>query len=378
MYLSDFVIGVGVFAISLCLTRILSSPHSKVRCIDHPISRSLHSKPMPRTGGLAILTGLALGILLALPRTFSTGEHINLRIYIGVFVGSMIVALISFLDDLGGLPIKIRLGTHILVSTGIVLWGQVTTVGVFPRIEIFWLYCVALILIILWLAWMINLYNFMDGMDGLAGGMTIIGFGFLSYLGWPPANQSFAYISFITAASALGFLVYNFPPARIFMGDVGSTVLGFLAGVIALRGVNNGSFDFWVPLLIFSPFMVDSNVTLLMRLVRRERFWQAHRNPHYYARLILAGWTHRKTALIEYGLMIASGLSAIIYTRMPKSYRPAILIMWVVVYVLLICGVRRVERMSNSTASGMRSLRPQPTNLAAIPIHHESTSLSSE
>jgi UDP-N-acetylmuramyl pentapeptide phosphotransferase/UDP-N-acetylglucosamine-1-phosphate transferase len=187
----------------------------------------------------------------------------------------------------------------------------------------------------------------MDGMDGFAGGMTVIGFLFLCYLAWIGNHPLIAVISLLTAGAAAGFLFYNLPPAKIFMGDVGSIVLGFLAGSLSIMGVDSGLFDLWVPTLIFSPFIVDATVTLLRRLVRGERVWQAHRE-HYYQRLVLTGWSHRKTVLTEYCLMIASGLSAVTYSRAGETGRLAILITWVLIYGALALRVRIIERQRKS------------------------------
>jgi UDP-N-acetylmuramyl pentapeptide phosphotransferase/UDP-N-acetylglucosamine-1-phosphate transferase len=136
--------------------------------------------------------------------------------------------------------------------------------------------------------WFINLYNFMDGMDGFAGGMGTLGFGFLAYLGWLAGQDFFALSGLLIAGANLGFLLCNFPPARIFMGDAGSTTMGFLAAGMSLWGVRDGLFPMWIPILIFSPFIVDATVTLIRRLVHGDKVWQAHRS-HYYQRLVLLG-----------------------------------------------------------------------------------------
>jgi len=200
---------------------------------------------------------------------------------------------------------------------------------------------------ILFLMWMTNLYNFMDGMDGFAAGMTVLGYGFLGFLAWKGGHQFIMLLSFLIASAAGGFLLYNVPPARIFMGDVGSVSLGFMAAALGVMGVQDGLFDVWVPLLIFSPFIVDATVTLVRRLLRGEKVWQAHRE-HYYQRLVLAGWGHRKTMLAEYFLMVACGITAVAYGQAGESWRLAILLGWVAAYILLALGVRGVERRANS------------------------------
>src|SRR5207253_5665948 len=141
---------------------------------------------------------------------------------------------------------------------------------------------------------------------------------------------------------SVGFLVFNRPPARIFMGDVGSTFLGFLAGTLAVMGAHRGLFGLFVPALIFSPFIVDATVTLLRRLLRGEKVWQAHRE-HYYQRMVLSGWSHRKTVIAEYVLMLACGGSALMYSHAGGRARLGILAGWAILYIVLAKGVSRIE-----------------------------------
>jgi UDP-N-acetylmuramyl pentapeptide phosphotransferase/UDP-N-acetylglucosamine-1-phosphate transferase len=128
----------------------------------------------------------------------------------------------------------------------------------------------ALGLTLLYVVWMINLYNFMDGMDGFAGGMAVFGFGGLAVLGLIGQALPFAVTALVIAASSAGFLTRNFPPARIFLGDVGSSVLGLLAAAMTLWGADIGLFPLWVGWLLFSPFIIDATWTLLRRIVQRR------------------------------------------------------------------------------------------------------------
>jgi UDP-N-acetylmuramyl pentapeptide phosphotransferase/UDP-N-acetylglucosamine-1-phosphate transferase len=184
--------------------------------------------------------------------------------------------------------------------------------------------------------WATNLYNFMDGADGLAGGMGVMGFGaymFAAALGDAPAM---AQACAILSGACLGFLFFNFPPARIFMGDAGSIPLGFLSAALGLHGVLSRTWSWWFPLLVFSPFWVDASITLLKRVVRGEKIWLAHRQ-HYYQRLILSGWTHRQTAWAYYALMFSAGATGIYLTQQNQQVTDWGLRGWVVIYVALLC-----------------------------------------
>lgn len=256
---------------------------------------------------------------------------------------ALLIGVVSFWDDRVGLPPSLRFGVQGVTTVGVVggagLKVHAVTVPILGTMSLGW---AAVPLTILFLMWMINLYNFMDGMDGFAGGMTILGFGFLSYLAWKGGHQFLAALSLFITGAAGGFLFHNMPPARIFMGDVGSISLGFLAGTLAVGGVHDGLFDIWVPVLIFSPFLVDATVTLFRRLLRGEKVWQAHRE-HYYQRLVLAGWGHRKTVLVEYCVMIACGINALLYLEVKDLWRLILLLGWVIIYSLLAYSVRVLE-----------------------------------
>jgi UDP-N-acetylmuramyl pentapeptide phosphotransferase/UDP-N-acetylglucosamine-1-phosphate transferase len=190
------------------------------------------------------------------------------------------------------------------------------------------------------IVWVTNLYNFMDGMNGLAGGMAVFGFGTLA-LGADAAGASdIAVLAGCIAAGAGGFLLFNFHPARIFLGDVGSIPLGFLAAVLGMDGVRRDLWPLWFPLVAFSPFIVDASVTLLRRGLRGERVWQAHRE-HYYQRLVRMGWSHRHTALAEYGLMATMVTLALFLRAAPTMQQAAGLAVAVAIYLVLAFAVDR-------------------------------------
>jgi len=253
-----------------------------------------------------------------------------------LWLGAAILVGISFLDDLVGLSIIGRLIMHFVAAGGLVaglLGGQ---------IGLGWA-----VVAIVATVWMTNLYNFMDGMDGFAGGMAVFGFGFLALASWFAENTSLTLVSLSIASSAGAFLFFNFPPARIFLGDAGSTAFGFLAGGLGLIGWRDGTWSLWIPALVFSPFIVDATVTLLKRALQGEPFWLAHRT-HYYQRLVLSGWGHRKTVLAEYGLMVMCGVLALAYQVAANSMRLIILGLWALLMVSGVLGIHVAERMSTS------------------------------
>jgi UDP-N-acetylmuramyl pentapeptide phosphotransferase/UDP-N-acetylglucosamine-1-phosphate transferase len=344
------VIAVGALVAAAWLAGRLCSMISWFQPVDHPNERSLHTRPTPRTGGLAIWGGLVVGLAgIVLPER--AGMHIwpadwPVQVEVGAWIAGMVVlvGLVSFLDDRKSVPAGVRLVIHTLAASGVVAGAGLAVSSVMiPTVGAISLGWLAVPVTVLFIVWMANLYNFMDGMDGFAGGMTWLGFGFLSGIAWIGGHALIFLPSLLISMAAAGFLFYNSPPARIFMGDVGSVPIGFLAASLAVQGIHDGVFDLWVPVLIFSPFIVDATVTMLRRMLQGQKFWRAHRE-HYYQRLVLAGWGHRKTVLAEYALMLATGTTAVLYVHVTEPVRLAMLLAWVIAYAILAWSVRVMER----------------------------------
>lgn len=289
--------------------------------LDHPNQRSLHQAPVPRTGGIGIHAGILLAWAVA-------GPDLPLSLWLSLAV----LLTVSLLDDVRGVPVIARLATHLLVAGAFATNLLLKDFG-----------AVGAIIAMFAIAWMVNLYNFMDGSDGLAAGMTVFGFAFYGIASWLAGSAVFALLSFSVAAAAAAFLTFNFHPARIFMGDVGSVPLGFLAAAFGLIGWLQRDWLWWFPLLVFSPFIVDASVTLTRRLLKRQRVWEAHRD-HYYQRLVQLGWGHRSTALAEYGLMLVCGALALFALSLPASLQTFVLLLAAGAYWVLIAAIGRAWR----------------------------------
>jgi len=319
----------------------ICKPGSRLHLLDHPNERSLHVHAVPRTGGIAILTGIVVGTLF-----FATTILISVAA-VWITAAVVLLATLSFLDDREGLPVRVRLIGQI-ASAGLVAGGGLVLPGAgLPGVEWTWPQTLGIPVTILYLLWMVNLYNFMDGMDGFAGGMTVAGFGTFALLGIQGGDTVFVTVNLIIAASAAAFLMANFPPAKIFMGDSGSASLGLLAGSMSIWAERQQLFPFWISILVFSPFIVDATVTLIRRLLRRERVWQAHKS-HFYQRLVQSGWGHKKTVLYEYVLMLACGLSALLAQNLNSQGQVALILFWCLAYPMLMIGVHHMEQKNKS------------------------------
>ena len=301
------------------------------RLADRPNERSLHEAPRPRIGGLAIMLG-------ALPVAAWWGDE-AIRTAVACAAA---LSIVSAADDVRSLPATVRLPAHFVAAVVVVGavaggagWSAWVDAGV-----------------VLAIAWMTNLFNFMDGADGLAGGMAAIGFGALAWSAGSAA-PTLALACMALASASLAFLAFNFPPARVFLGDAGSIPLGFLAGAFGLEGAVAGVWPPWLPVLVFSPFIVDATLTLAGRAARGEPFWRAHRS-HAYQRLVLAGWSHRRLALHGYALMLAAAASALWAASGGVMLRCGIIAAWTGAWVLLVLAI---ERHLRHVGSGLGASR---------------------
>lgn len=277
--------------------------------LDLPNERSSHAVPTPRGGG-AVIAGLAL--IGVAPLLLLAEVPVPWLQLLGYAVGAAAIAAVSWLDDLHTLPYRTRLSIHILgavlalVALG--FWRQVALPALGP-VRIGWL---GLPLAFLWLVGLTNAYNFMDGIDGLAGTQALLaGLGWVA-IGLFVGNPLVASLGALVAGSSLGFLGHNWPPARIFMGDVGSAFLGYTFAVLPLFAAQAtdervAAKTAVAGLLLVWPFVFDSGFTFIGRLRRRENVFAAHRS-HLYQRLVIAGRSHLAVTCL-YGALDLVGLA---------------------------------------------------------------------
>ncbi|MDE2118657.1 MAG: glycosyltransferase family 4 protein [Betaproteobacteria bacterium] len=298
--------------VTMLLTAILL--YSKVgrEIQDVPNERSLHDAPVPRIGGVGLMAGVLSAWALML---------VSLAWW--VVLPLLALFAVSLLDDMRGLPVRLRLSAHVVAAVILVFGSGIVAQS-----------AMLALIAVLGVVWMTNLYNFMDGSDGLAGGMTLFGFTMYGFAALMHGDEIQAMLNFSIGGAALGFLYYNFYPARVFMGDAGSIPLGFLAAAMGLWGWQQGHWPAWFPLLVFFPFVADATVTLAKRTVRGAKITEAHRE-HYYQRLVQMGWGHRNVALLEYALMFAAGVSAIWGIRQPTEWSWYLFLLWGGIYALL-------------------------------------------
>lgn len=335
------MIGLVIFLSVFCLAFVGVSVYRqwglRNQVVAVPNERSSHTVPTPHGAGLVIAV-----ICLV--------SYVPISLYVvgplswGYFIGAVLIAVISFLDDISTIPFFWRLAVHsiaaILLIVDLETWHGITMLGSLH------LGAFGYVLTFMWIVWMVNSYNFMDGIDGLAGLQAVI-----AGVGWLILSrildmQSIYYFSCVIAASSLGFLFQNLSRSKIFMGDVGSAFLGFTFAALPLLGRN---------LAVKSPdllpiaavlfvwfFLFDSVVTILRRLMRGEKIWVAHRE-HLFQRLVKSGFTHRKVTVIYGALASILCITVLLSVQFREdiSYAMAPVVFTLTAILLLICYRRQ-------------------------------------
>jgi UDP-N-acetylmuramyl pentapeptide phosphotransferase/UDP-N-acetylglucosamine-1-phosphate transferase len=280
------------------------------RCIiDVPNPRSLHTEPVPRGGGLAIVAVTVAGVLVAV--FFCKLQP--LWALVSYAAGAVLVAAVGWLDDLHSLPRGIRFLTHCLAAVTIIVvtghWN-VVTIAFLGNVHLGWF---GVLVTLMWCVGLTNAYNFMDGIDGIAGGQAAVaGFGW-SLLGWLCSEPAISLLGILAASSALAFLCHNWSPARIFMGDVGSGFLGYTFAFLAVLASQHKPQLAAAGILLLWPFVFDSIFTFLRRFRRGENVFSPHRS-HLYQRLVLAGMSHAKTSSLYIALAAVGTLLATVWS----------------------------------------------------------------
>jgi Fuc2NAc and GlcNAc transferase len=265
----------AVFILSLMLTFAALRYATARNIMDTPNHRSSHIVPTPRGGGVAFV----VAFLIVIPFLV----HLDLVSYYGSFAligAGLFLAILGFLDDHQSIPPYWRLFGHFSACVLALYWLD----GMPPISFFYWTLSAGWIangLAVVYLVWLLNLYNFMDGIDGLAGVEAISVCLGAALLYWIRGDMVLIVLPLFLAASVAGFLVWNFPPARIFMGDAGSSFLGFILGVLSIKAAAVSSDLFWSWLILLGSFILDATLTLIRRALRGERVQDAHRTHAY-------------------------------------------------------------------------------------------------
>ncbi|TMN21951.1 undecaprenyl/decaprenyl-phosphate alpha-N-acetylglucosaminyl 1-phosphate transferase [Lentibacillus cibarius] len=296
--------------VSLFITPLVKKLAIRIGAVDQPNDRKVHQKIMPRLGGLAIFFSFLLGFLLFLPETMNAWP---------VLAGAIIITGVGVLDDLYELSAKAKFGGQLVAAIITVLGGvQIDFVtlpfGIFgDRID-FGLFAIPIT--ILWIVGITNAINLIDGLDGLAAGVSAIVLLTISGLGIAMGNPLVALLGFLLLGSTLGFLAYNFHPAKIFMGDTGALFLGYMISVLAVMGLfkNVAIFSLIVPIMILGVPILDTLFAIIRRFLHKKPL-SAPDKLHLHHCLLRLGFSHRQTVIMIYALSGIFSTAAIVFTE---------------------------------------------------------------
>lgn len=298
--------------------------------MDVPNERSSHKVPTPRGGGLGIVVVTLLGSLLTL-----TLYPTQWPIVLAYTVGGGLIAAVSWVDDLRTLPNSIRFGTHALGAILVILTAGTVGSVALPGVGALGLGILAFPVTLIWIAGLTNAYNFMDGIDGIAGGQAVVagvGWFLLGFWITDPAIATLVQATGLSiAVGSVGFLFHNWPPAKIFMGDVGSAFLGFSFAFLPILAARDNALFFVAGVLLVWPFLFDTAFTIVRRLQKRENVFAAHRS-HLYQRLVIAGYPHRTITLL-YIVLAAIGLAVALSLHQPFALA-GILLLFILAFAL--------------------------------------------
>lgn len=349
----QLLLAAGTLAVASAAAVRLARRHAIRRALlDIPNDRSSHTVPVPRLGGAAFMP-LVFGAILT--ATWMTDALTPL---VAALLGGMAVLyVISLLDDLRSVATSVRFAVQFAIAIGFLAVASACDViglsAVTPR---------GLVECAIWTLWIVgltNIYNFMDGIDGIAGLQAVVAGAGWTVAGWWLNASTLVIAGAFVVAGALGFLTLNWPPARIFMGDAGSTVLGFVFATLPVIASAGGAaptrVGWWIAgFAMVWPFVADGAFTIVRRLLNRENIFRAHRS-HLYQRLVIAGVSHARVTL-AYGGLAAMGAGLALY----RMRRPEFGIGWAlgvmaIAFVALVWATLQCERAMRRKTRGVAS-----------------------
>src|SRR5690625_3002092 len=318
------------FLIALLATFLLTYPIKKLaiklRVLDLPNSRKIHKKITPRLGGLAIFIGALLGALYLQPRH----EHLP-----EILLGAIVIVITGALDDRFGIRPVVKLAGQLIAASFLISSGLIIEKVTLPIIGMIDLGFVSVLITVLWVVGITNAINLIDGLDGLATGVTTIALISLFIMGILDGQIVPAFLSIVLIGSNLGFLYHNFYPAKIYMGDTGSNLLGFMIAAISMLGLfkNVALLSFIVPIIILAVPIFDTILAIFRRAYHKTGIMKPD-SKHIHYQLIKAGYSHRMAVLIIYAFSAVFAFLAILFSKATITF--SLIITFVILIILYI------------------------------------------
>lgn len=316
----------AAFVVALILTPAVRWLALRIGAVDVPTGRKVHLQAMPRLGGVAIWAGFTLS-------TCALGwfkPEIWRPEMTGLLIGSFGIVLVGVADDMYDLSPKVKLVGQILAAVSVIPFGLSVDFVTNPLyepdvLELGWL---RIPITVFWIIGVTNAVNLIDGLDGLAAGIAAIAAVTLSIVAWTQGQILIVYLALALAAASVGFLKYNFHPARIFMGDTGAMFLGFVLACLSIMGLAKVAtvISVFVPILIVGIPILDTGFAIFRRYQKGQPIFQADKG-HLHHRLLALGFSHPQTVLIIYGINTILGITAVVLTSVSTAQSVFILIL---------------------------------------------------
>lgn len=335
------------FVLALVITPWVKRLAIKINAIDKPNARKVHKCLMPRLGGLAVFVSFALVALLTRPLTIQLT---------GLLFGGLLIVLLGILDDTKGLSAKVKLAGQIIAALAVIPFGiQVDFITNPLSGGVIALGILAIPVTVFWIISVTNAVNLIDGLDGLAGGTSMIAALTIAAVSWKQGmldgvnNSEVAILALILAAAVLGFLRYNFHPAKIFLGDTGSMFLGYCLAVLAVMGLTKSAaaISVFIPIVILGIPLLDTFFAIVRRCYNGQPIFQPDKN-HLHHRLMAMGLSHRQTVLVIYAISGLLGGSAYLLNIIATDQAVLLLVL---ISIIMIIGANKIGVVGKKPAT---------------------------
>ncbi|MGI6678089.1 MAG: glycosyltransferase family 4 protein [Dehalobacterium sp.] len=329
------------FLVSFLLTPVVMKIGIRIGAVDKPNERKVHTRIITRIGGVAIFAGFMIASLLM--------QELNQQVW-GLLISGTMVMILGLVDDLRGISPKVKLLGQIIAALVLVSFGvQVDFITNPFNGGIISLGLFSIPVTVIWVIGMSNAVNLIDGLDGLAAGVSVIAAVTLAVVAWTQGQFATVYLALFLAAAALGFLRYNFNPAKLFMGDCGSLFLGYILGALAVMGLSKGAtvISLLIPVIILGIPILDTFFAIIRRFTNKKPIFEADKG-HLHHRLLDMGLSHKQTVVVIYAITFLLGSSAVLLTMLTTAQSVLILIG---ISVLILVGADRIGIITGKSVS---------------------------
>lgn len=342
------------FFASILLTPVVKKLAFLIGATDKPNQRKVHSRIMPRLGGLAIFLSFLIGTLISKPSNLMYGEY-----HLSIVIGSSIIILTGIFDDVKEISPKLKLLGQIAAAAVVVIYGGLKVEFInLPFGGIIDFGYLSIPITMIWIIGITNAINLIDGLDGLAGGVSSIALFSIAGMSMIMGNQYVTIMALIVAASTIGFLFYNFHPAKIFMGDTGALFLGYIIAVMSLLGYKNITFiSLIIPVIILGVPISDTFFAIIRRLVNKQPL-SAPDKSHLHHCLLKIGFTHRQTVLLIYAMAALFGLAAFVFSQSTVWGSIIVLIALLITIELVVESIGLVREDYKPLLKLIKGIRP--------------------